>query len=114
MVLVKWLFDYLIKHRLEFDGILLYMATETEVAQRAKIFAALADSTRLRFVELLAQSDEMSGSEVADKLGISLALMCHHSKVIVDVGLAKKRKDGQTAYFSLDKEVLSKCLSSFN
>jgi DNA-binding transcriptional ArsR family regulator len=108
------LFNYLIKHRLDFIGILFCMAIHTEIEQRAKIFAALADPTRLRFVELLAQSNEVSGSEVAQKLEISLALMCHHSKVIVDVGLAKKRKDGQTAYFSLDKEVLANCLKSLD
>jgi DNA-binding transcriptional ArsR family regulator len=95
------LFNYLIKHRLDFIGILFCMAIHTEIEQRAKIFAAL-------------QSNEVSGSEVAQKLEISLALMCHHSKVIVDVGLAKKRKEGQTAYFSLDKEVLANCLKSLD
>lgn len=108
------MFNYLIKRRLDFIGILFRMAIHTEIEQRAKIFAALADPTRLRFVELLAQSNEVSGSEVAQKLEISLALMCHHSKVIVDVGLAKKRKEGQTAYFSLDKEVLANCLKSLD
>lgn len=93
---------------------LFYMATKTETEQRAKIFAALSDPTRLRFVELLAQSNEVSGSEVAETLGISLALMCHHSKVIVDVGLARKRKDGQTAYYALDKDVLANCMASFD
>ena len=111
--LVKQLLNYLIKQWLYFTGILIYMATTTEVTQRARIFAVLADPTRLRFVELLAQSDEVSGSEIAEKRGISLALMCHHSKVVVDAGLAQKRKAGQTAYYSLDRDVLANCLTSF-
>jgi len=75
------------------------MTTSISIEQRAKIFAALADPTRLRFVELLAASDEMSGSEVAEKLSISLALMCHHSKAIVDIGLAKSAKTARQPIF---------------
>lgn len=86
---------------------------ENDTEQRAKIFAALSDPTRLRFVELLAESGEMSGSEIANQLGISLALFCHHSKILVEAGLVQARKDGQTKYNSLNKALLVACLSSF-
>ncbi|MBD2123250.1 metalloregulator ArsR/SmtB family transcription factor [Trichocoleus sp. FACHB-262] len=80
--------------------------------QRAKIFAALGDPTRLRIVELLAQSVEMSGSELANHLEISLALFCHHSKTLVDCGLVQVRKEGQTKYSSLNRCLLAHCLAS--
>ncbi|MBW4487310.1 MAG: metalloregulator ArsR/SmtB family transcription factor [Trichocoleus desertorum ATA4-8-CV12] len=80
--------------------------------QRAKIFAALSDPTRLRIVELLAQSQEMSGSELANYLEISLALFCHHSKTLVDCGLVQVRKEGQTKYSSLNRCLLANCLAS--
>lgn len=80
--------------------------------QRAKIFAALGDPTRLRIVELLAQSEEMSGSELAKHLEISLALFCHHSKTLVDCGLVQVRKEGQTKYSSLNRYLLATCLAS--
>ncbi len=88
------------------------MIEKADSEWRARIFAALSDPTRLRFVELLASCDEMSGSEIADKLGISLALYCHHSKLLAEVGLIKKRKEGQTKYNSLNRELLSSCLKS--
>lgn len=78
--------------------------------QQAKIFAALSDLTRLRVVELLAKCDEMSGMEIAQKLEISLALFCHHSKILVDVGLVKKRKQGLLKYHSLNRQVLEDCV----
>jgi DNA-binding transcriptional ArsR family regulator len=81
--------------------------------QRAKIFAALSDPTRLRMVELLAQQRELSGSEIANQLGISLALYCHHSKALTDVGLVRIRRDGQTRYNSLNQELLLHCFKSF-
>ncbi len=88
------------------------MAEKVDNELRTRIFAALSDPTRLRLVELLADCDEMSGSEIADRLGISLALYCHHSKLLAEVGLIKKRKEGQTKYSSLNRELLTSCLKS--
>jgi DNA-binding transcriptional ArsR family regulator len=77
--------------------------------QRAKVFKALSDPTRLRIVEMLADRDEMCGSEIADKLGISLALLCHHWSALEHVGLITKKKAGQIASISLNQELLSDC-----
>jgi len=80
---------------------------------RAKIFAALSDSTRLRMIELLAEHDELSGSEIANQLGISLALFCHHSRTLAEVGVLQQRREGQTKYNSLNRDLLKACLNSF-
>ncbi|WP_253188496.1 metalloregulator ArsR/SmtB family transcription factor [Leptolyngbya sp. 'hensonii'] len=85
------------------------MVTDTE--QRAKIFAALADPTRLRMVELLNRQSEVSGSDLAHQLGISLALFCHHSKILAEAGVIQVRKEGQTKYNSLNRSVLTTCFT---
>lgn len=85
----------------------------TSVEQRAKIFAALSDPTRLRIVELLAVQGELSGSDIATQLGISLALFCHHSKTLFEAGLVRIRREGQTKYNSLDRATLLGCITSF-
>jgi ArsR family transcriptional regulator len=85
---------------------------KTDTEQRAKIFAALADPTRLKIVELLAAQGEMSGSEIASQSEISLALFCHHSKILAEAGLVQARKDGQTKYHALNRELLSTCFAS--
>jgi DNA-binding transcriptional ArsR family regulator len=79
---------------------------------RAKIFAALSDPTRLRIVELLTQCEEMSGTDIANRLEISLALFCHHSKTLMEAGLVRQRKEGQTKYNSLNRELLNATLTS--
>jgi DNA-binding transcriptional ArsR family regulator len=84
-----------------------------DTEQRAKIFAALSDPTRLRMVELLAQQGELSGSEIANQLGISLALYCHHSKNLAEVSIIHIRREGQTRYNSLNQALLLSCISSF-
>lgn len=86
------------------------VSNKISIQQRAKVFKALSDPTRLRIVEMLVDSDEMCGSEIAYKLGISLALLCHHWSALEHAGLITKRKEGQTASISLNQELLSDCL----
>jgi len=81
--------------------------------RRAKIFGALADPTRLQIVDLLANCKNMSGSEIASQLEISLALFCHHSKTLAEAGLIQTRREGQTKYHSLNRDLLNACLKSF-
>lgn len=92
---------------------MLYGVTTTDLGQRAKVFAALSDPTRLRLVELLAERGEMTGSALAEMLGISLALHCHHTKILTEAGVVHKRKEGQTTYCSLNPEVVSNALRGF-
>jgi ArsR family transcriptional regulator len=80
------------------------------IEQRARVFKALSDPTRLRIVEMLAEREEMCGSEMAEKLGISLALLCHHWSTLEYAGLITKRKEGQTASISLNQGLLSDSL----
>jgi ribonuclease HI len=81
--------------------------------ERAKIFAALADATRLKIVELLAAQGELSGTDIANQVGISLALFCHHSRTLAEAGVIHFRKDGQSKLSSLNQRLLSDCFASF-
>ena len=83
-----------------------------ESEQQAKIFSAIADPVRLRFVRELVEQGERSGTAIADKLGISLALLCHHSRILVEAGVVAKRKEGQTAYYSANPHLLQHCMHS--
>ena len=88
-------------------------ATEPSIEDRALVFKAIGDPTRVRIIELLrAQSAEITGTEIASHVGVSLALLCHHSSVLVEAGLVNKRKEGQTSYWTLNREALSAALGS--
>ncbi|MDQ2733093.1 MAG: metalloregulator ArsR/SmtB family transcription factor [Armatimonadota bacterium] len=80
--------------------------------RRARIFKALGDPTRLQMVELLARCSQMSGTEIAEGTGITLALLCHHWTILADAGIIKKWKEGQSAYCSLNWDMLLDCLAS--
>ena len=84
----------------------------TSTEARAKIFSALADPTRLRIVEVLMKEGELSSTKIANKLEISLALLCHHSKILIDAGILVLRKQGQTKFRSVNCELLNACFDS--
>jgi DNA-binding transcriptional ArsR family regulator len=88
----------------------LYVPEVVDHEQYARLFGALADPVRLRFVRELMNGKEKSGSAIAEALGISLALLCHHSRVLVESGLVLKRKEAQTAYFKANTRLLKQTM----
>lgn len=87
--------------------------TLPSVEDRALVFKAIGDPTRVRIIELLrAQKEEITGTEIADSVGVSLALLCHHSSILVEAGLVTKRKEGQTSYWTLNRDALASALGS--
>ena len=86
--------------------------SEFDLQRRAKVFKALCDPTRLQIVEFLADAQEKTGKDIADALGITLALLCHHTGTLEDAGILVKRKQGQSCYHRLHREALDACLGS--
>jgi len=85
---------------------------QLDVTRRAKVFKALSDPTRLQIVEFLADGTEKTGKDIADAVGITLALLCHHTGALEEAGILVKRKQGQSCYHRLDRPTLETCLSS--
>ena len=63
------------------------------------IFRALADPSRLRIVQLLREM-ELSVGEIAQVLGQSQPRVSRHIKVLVDAGLALKRREGSSIFLT--------------
>lgn len=63
--------------------------------------AALADPTRRRIVELLAQSDRTAG-ELVDEFDVSAPAISQHLKVLREAGLITTRAAGQSRIQSLN------------
>ena len=69
--------------------------------ERAKVFKALADPRRVEIVDLLSKRAQC-GTDLAESLGISMALVCHHWDVLVDAGILRKERVGQKRICTLD------------
>jgi len=66
-----------------------------------KSFAALADPTRRRIVELLAQRD-LSAGEVAVQFDCTGPAISHHLKVLREAGLVRQSVHAQQRIYTLD------------
>src|SRR5258705_6356546 len=64
-------------------------------------FAALADPTRRRIVELLS-TGERSAGEIVDEFDVSAPAISQHLKALRDAGLVQVRIDAQRRIYALD------------
>jgi len=65
------------------------------------VFAALADPTRRRLLELLAAGEKSAG-ELAVEFSISRPGVSRHLRVLREAGLVRSRGDGQRRLYSVD------------
>ena len=64
------------------------------------IFRALADPTRVRILNLL-RAMELSVGEIAQVLGQSQPRVSRHVRILIEAGLAERRKEGSWVFLSL-------------
>ena len=77
--------------------------TASQAADLARMFKALADSTRLRLVSMVAAHDggEACVCELTEPLGLTQPTISHHLKILVDAGIFTRDKRGVWAYYAL-------------
>jgi len=79
---------------------------EKETARLASIYKVLGDPTRLKMIMGL-RDGEMCVCDLAAFLGLTESAISHQLRRLRDQALVKKRRDGQTLYYSLDDEHVS-------
>lgn len=82
------------------------MLIRMESTEAVRIFAALSDPLRLRILETVRERGQACGKELSAELGVSVALLSHHAKVLEDAGILIRRKEGQFSRFSLNLPLL--------
>jgi len=88
--------------------------TEDQARTVASVFKALGDHHRIRIVNLLANVDgPVCVCEFMPLLGLSQGTVSFHLKKLMDVGLLEREQRGTWAYYSLDREALSRLADVF-
>ena len=98
-----------------------YSATRKRIARQlkskkvflflAETFQALGDPSRIQIVWTLSQG-ELSVGDIAELLQMSQPQVSHHLRLLRNLHLVKKRKDGRSAFYSLDDEHIDCILKS--
>jgi ArsR family transcriptional regulator, arsenate/arsenite/antimonite-responsive transcriptional repressor len=68
---------------------------------------ALADPTRFRMVQEIAESGELSCGAVAQRFDVSQPTISHHLKILLEAGLLVQRTEGKHHYTSVDRALLA-------
>ena len=70
---------------------------------------ALSDPTRLSVFDMLMEGVQCN-CEISDRLGLSLSLISHHTRILRETGLVRSERDPDDArwiYYSVDEEALA-------
>jgi DNA-binding transcriptional ArsR family regulator len=77
-------------------------ALDGELREMARYFYALKDILRLRILLMLAESGEMTVTELARALRVSQPLVSFHLRPLRVIGLVQVRRSGREVYCSLN------------
>ncbi len=76
---------------------------EAPVQRLSDIFKVMGDPTRLRIINALS-AGEMCVCDIAAALGMEHSAISHQLRILKAMRLVKFRKEGKSAYYSLDDE----------
>jgi ArsR family transcriptional regulator len=80
-----------------------------EAEATSALFKALADPTRVRIVNMLANSAEaVCVCEMNLHFDLGQPTLSHHLKKLVGAGLLKREQRGTWAYYSIDRDALKR------
>jgi ArsR family transcriptional regulator len=82
---------------------------ERDISDRELVRAlkALADPTRFRMVQEIAEGGELSCGAVAERFDVSQPTISHHLKILLEAGLLIQRTEGKHHYTSVDAALLA-------
>lgn len=87
-------------------------APDDDALQATRIlFAALADTARLRLLYALKDGEELCVCDVAHVVGTSISMASHHLRKLRDLQILKYRNDGRMAYYSLKNPVVRRLVN---
>ena len=85
--------------------------TPTEPELVGKYFRALGDPTRVRILELLREHDELSVSDLVERLGQSQPKVSNHLACLRWCGFVHTRRDHPTVYYRIADARVSELLA---
>ena len=73
--------------------------------EKSLLFKALADSTRLKIVNMLS-CNELCACMILEKFNITQPTLSHHMRILCECSLVNGRKEGKWTYYSLNEKTV--------
>ena len=80
----------------------------------AELFKALAVETRVKIIELLKSNGPLGAKKIAGHLGVTIAAVSQHLKILKQAGLVRSERKGYWIPYSIDEEALENCGQMLN
>lgn len=77
---------------------------EGSLRKMTKLLSIAGSDVRLKILYLLKLENELCPCDLADILKMSVPAISQHIRKIKDAGIINSRRDGQTLYYSLNKD----------
>lgn len=102
--------DFLAAHDNIVNKVFESLPDEEELYDLAELFKVFGDSTRIRILHALFES-ELCVGDIAQILNLSQSAVSHQLKILKDAKLVRFRRDGKVIFYSLDDDHVRTILS---
>ena len=92
--------DFIYVHEEVVNQVLEVMPTDEELQSLADFFRIFGDSTRIRILYALSQS-ELCVCDIASLLGMGQSAISHQLKILKQAKLVRSRREGKSVFYSL-------------
>lgn len=75
----------------------------------SEMFKVLAVETRVKIIELLKSQGPLGAKNISETLGITVAAVSQHLKILRQAGLVRSERKGYWIPYSIDEEALENC-----
>ncbi len=82
--------------------------TSSRERELVKMYRALGEPRRLQIVQLLAGEEELSCSDISERLGLTASTLSHHLNQLEEAGLLDVRKSGTYHLIRLRKDAVAR------
>ena len=102
--------EFLAVHEEVVKKVLETLPDEEELYDLAELFKVFGDSTRIRILHALFES-ELCVGDIAQILNLSQSAVSHQLKLLKDAKLVRFRREGKIIFYSLDDDHVRTILS---
>lgn len=92
--------DFMHVHEHEVERVMEVMPEQEQLQNLAEFFRVFGDSTRIRILYALSQS-ELCVCDIASLLGMGQSAISHQLRILKQMRLVKFRRDGKSVLYSL-------------
>ncbi|WP_340152219.1 metalloregulator ArsR/SmtB family transcription factor [uncultured Marivirga sp.] len=86
--------------------------SDEKLAKMAKILKAVANHNRLRIVQLLLKTGEMTVNEICEELeNCEQSLLSHHLAALKEAAVLSSRREGRKIYYSSAKKEIENLMN---